>query len=729
MMEEMHRQLTMDDYCGEGHFRLNSGITMVGPVIAPLVIVALIIVWLFPLSTSSISAQTTTATNQSHIPIQWEAQNSGLTPSFAVAELAIDPRDPAHLVAAIHHPGSLLESWDGGRSWQPVPLHLVDLLGSMEAPADNQLWATDTVAFTAVRFDGNRLLLGSQSGLFQILLPMDRRLVHGIQMAVFDWPDGNAIYSLARGPSGTLYAAGAAATPTAPAVWRRDQANSWRALAPLPSPATKDDELTTVLATNDLLLAGLSQNGLFISRDEGRQWRWVAEIGRIAIDQLWVAPWDAQLLIARAESGLWRSDDGGGKWRLLTVPTTDFINIVAAYGDNGILIGLNNGSMLYSPDLGNSWQPWGSPLGEVGAFRTLQIAPDSSVTLLAGTEHGLSRSVDGGLTWQRVQIRNMPRAYYALSALIQNADGILYLGNHNGIYRSADRGNSWQPYSEALPPGKVTTLAINPQDTETENVLFAGSTRGVFRRKADEPHWRFLGWPEEVALLVSHREQAGRLYLVTVDGHIYVTDEALLDEPAAASWLPLGTHTQFDGNVKTLLASPTDPQTFYTGNAAQLFRSVDDGQEWHRLSSPLYLMQGSFGLLVDAHVPSRLLAGTVTGLFQSMDDGSSWQRWGKELNGIAIHTVAQHPSNPQIFFAGTLDHGLWYTTNNGNQWQQVTELPTDATIYSIVIAEESMHGSQVVSEELDKHTVPWISVATDRGFWRGALPTQRETSP
>jgi photosystem II stability/assembly factor-like uncharacterized protein len=535
------------------------------------------------------------------------------------------------------------------------------------------------------------------------------------------WPAGYAVFQLARGPNRQLYAAGETPYGAAPALWQRTATGAWQPLPALPPAAGTGSALLSVLATADTLLVGLDGAGLFTSRDGGNAWQPVAAIGETFVAALWVAPWDETLLLARTRRGLWRSSDGGTRWQETKLATDARIDSITAYGATGILLGLGDGTLRFSNDGGQSWQPWGSPLGRAGLFYTLQVAPDSPVTLLAGTQHGLARSIDGGLNWQRVQIRGTPRTFYPVTALTQTPDGILYLGSNDGVYQSSTRGTQWQPFSTALPRQRVLALTTTTRRDTGTSVLFAGTEVGLYRRYADESYWRALGWAGAVPGLALHPTDPNQLYLRAAFERIYASQAALSPEPGDVAWEQRGAGMALTSEIMALAIDPTDPQVLYAGGAVELFKSTDGAQSWQRIDPPLLSGQSIFALLINPDRPTELWAGATNGLYHSMDSGASWQSSSSALENITINTLARHPTNPAILLAGTKYNGLWYTLDGGQQWQQAATLPATATIDALVIDRDDTAASA------DGAYGNWIYAATDHGFWRGRLPVPTPT--
>lgn len=88
---------------------------------------------------------------------------------------------------------------------------------------------------------------------------------------------------------------------------------------------------------------------------------------------------------------------------------------------------------------------------------------------------------------------------------------------------------------------------------------------------------------------------------------------------------------------------------------------------------------GPFGgsVLAIAPAPSApriVYAGTVEGVFKSTDAGGRWSHVGHGLPNGTVRTLAVHPRNPAVVYAGFSDrHPLFKTTDGGRTWRSASE--------------------------------------------------------
>src|SRR5919198_264992 len=84
-------------------------------------------------------------------------------------------------------------------------------------------------------------------------------------------------------------------------------------------------------------------------------------------------------------------------------------------------------------------------------------------TLLVGTHHGLFRSPDAGVTWERVMPKGeVPGSDVMTLAMHPQQYDLIYAGGHDlGVLRSEDFGQTWQRANQGLPSADVHALAVD----------------------------------------------------------------------------------------------------------------------------------------------------------------------------------------------------------------------------------------------------------------------------
>ena len=144
---------------------------------------------------------------------------------------------------------------------------------------------------------------------------------------------------------------------------------------------------------------------------------------------------------------------------------------------------------------------------------------------------------------------------------------------------------------------------------------------------------------------------------------------------AQARWSAVGPT---GGDARSFASVPGHPNHLFLGTTnSWIFESLDEGASWHRLAK----LDGSDGLILDHIVVDPADANTMLvaawkadrpegGLWVSHDAGKSWSL-SQGLHGQSIRAFIQAPSDPRMFFAGTLD-GVFRSTDAGATWTLIS---------------------------------------------------------
>ena len=134
-----------------------------------------------------------------------------------------------------------------------------------------------------------------------------------------------------------------------------------------------------------------------------------------------------------------------------------------------------------------------------------------------------------------------------------------------------------------------------------------------------------------------------------------------------------------DMGVNVMAIDPLTPNTMYAGmrlaSASGVYKTTDGGNTWAALNTGLTnVFCGA--LAINPTTPTTLYAslsandnGTLnSGLYKSTDGGNSWAILTNGLNGVNINALAIDPSSPNTVYAGSTSVGVYKSTNGGASW-------------------------------------------------------------
>jgi hypothetical protein len=285
--------------------------------------------------------------------------------------------------------------------------------------------------------------------------------------------------------------------------------------------------------------------------------------------------------------------------------------------------------------------------------------------LFVGTENGVFRSVDNGVSWNPTTLDS--RIVVSLAEMPNGDSGMnLFAGTLlGGVYLSSDNGNSWSDVNFGLGYKNVHTLAV--KDTN----LFAGTDDGVFLSPAYGTYWI----PVSAGLTNMHINT-----LAVIDTNLYAgTNEGLfISANNGTSWAPTGLTEITVRDVAVI-----DTILFVSTSSSGILRSTDKGAKWDTISNPD--MEPSVPAL--AVIGTDLFAGTHQGIYRTPTNGTYWIPANTGLTNKDVEALYVRGTD---LFAGTYG-GVYRSTNSGVSWtERNTGLKTTA-VSSLVTSDDDLY--------------------------------------
>ncbi len=256
----------------------------------------------------------------------------------------------------------------------------------------------------------------------------------------------------------------------------------------------------------------------------------------------------------------------------------------------------------------------------------------------------------------------------------------------HGVFKSTDQGQSWFTVNDGLPDLNVSTMAMDPQNSDT---LYVGVNDGIFKSINGGGLWSPTAPPgvyniHDIAVdpLDSNTIFAGG------DGAFSYTKST----DGAITWSP----SPGIGHVFSFAIDPRNSETIYAGvfrgkAGGAVYKSIDGGDHW--FSANRGLPEAWVSAVVIDHQNSKILyAGTAEyGLYKSTDGAA---QWNLSLEGIHLsaHCLAMDPRDSNTVYAGTSEDAPGYpkrifkTTDGGDTWYEADSgITTQTWTYSLAI--------------------------------------------
>ncbi len=307
------------------------------------------------------------------------------------------------------------------------------------------------------------------------------------------------------------------------------------------------------------------------------------------------------------------------QWKLLN-PVLSHTIVVNPQNPRSLVVGnwANQGYRSY--DAGQSWERFELGSTDVLNFVTsLAISHADTNVILAGgfSFDGITRSTDGGGTWQRVlnDTTGNGRMWFVSEAIIEAHDrpGTFYAARgttNNGIWRSTNNGATWDSIS-TVSRGITQQLCTIAQRPDSGSTFFLGVKGGRILRSDD----RCLTWRPVPVL----------------NGATFIKGDAEI---------PKIVFSREDPRIGYAVVTATSPDSL--GANGGVLATVDGGATWNRVG----FTDTSFWSVEITDVPTNVVVGgfrisnrptVLIGdglIYSSSTGGSTWDRfddivWGK----------------------------------------------------------------------------------------------------
>ncbi|MFN6962484.1 MAG: FG-GAP-like repeat-containing protein [Pyrinomonadaceae bacterium] len=495
-----------------------------------------------------------------------------LSASRSVIDIAIEPDNPARLVAAVIGSGG-----DGGIYLTTNALDPTPTFTRSMATADGT--STGRTEFAVNKPTGGPLTIYAANGTS----------TGGTTGSVLKSTDGGATFT-----------ATGATNFCSPQCWYD------MAIAVDPVDATK-----VYLGGSPSLVFGRSTNGgtSFTASQSGLH---------VDTHAIAVAPSDPNTIYFGSDGGIWRSTDGGTNWTTLnnsTFHATQFQGIAVHPTDRNYTLGgtQDNGTQFLAPD-GTTWI---RSAGGDGGFTAIdQNATDTTNVISyhtyynsSGSQIGFRRAIStvapGNPAWGSFMgCGGTPNGincadavlFYAPMVVGPNAPGsqgnTLYFGTTR-LYRSIDRGTTMTDVSGVL-PARISAIAVAPQNDDvrlvgtTSGTVYLSTTAGA-TTMADVTGAIPVGVRRYVGRVAIDPTNANIAYVayngfgIPAGQHVWKTTNLLSGSP---TWTPAGSGIP-DVPVNAFVVDPADPQQLFAGTDIGVFVSIDGGATWQPFSTNL----------------------------------------------------------------------------------------------------------------------------------------------
>lgn len=377
-------------------------------------------------------------------------------------------------------------------------------------------------------------------------------------------------------------------------------------------------------------------------------------------------PTDPNIIYVGAPSGgFWKTSDGGTTW-------TEFSNGLVRLGVSSIVIDPIDPNIIY---IGTGDRDGGDVPG-----------------------YGVWRSINGGVTWTA---RNTGMGNRTINELLMdptNSNIMVAAGSNGVIYRTTDAGATWT--GSAALASNPKDIAFHPTNsnivyasgttfhkstnggatfTQITSGVPAGSQRIALAVSANQPDWVYLlaGGGSGLIGIYRSTDSGNNFATRTTTPNIlgYVTNGS---DTASQAWYDL-----------VIAADPTNANIIYTGGV-NLWKSVDGGATMTCASYWVGTSGTIDGVHADQHAlefsphTNNIYNGNDGGIYFSTDNGLNWNDISSGLAIAQVYKIGVAQTVPEVVINGYQDNGTavsngtTFSTEIGGDGMECIVDPTDA---------------------------------------------------
>lgn len=352
------------------------------------------------------------------------------------------------------------------------------------------------------------------------------------------------------------------------------------------------------------------------------------------------------IYVGAASGGLWKSDDGGVKFKPIfdkynpsigairidpKNPKTVWVGTGEAWMRNSVSVG---DGVYKTTDGGDNWTKMGLEKTE----HIVRIAVDPSVTdtvfvCATGTpfadspDRGVFRTKDGGKTWEKtlyvapntgcsdvsVDPSNSQTLLAGMWQFRRRPDFFTSGGSNSGLHKSTDGGTTWRKITKGLPSGDLGRIAVSysPVNPKIVFATIESNKTGLYRSDDGGESWTLAstasavsGRPFYFSNLAADPKNADRVYKATFQFHV--------SDDGGKTFSTLGGN--YHGDVHGFWVNPDNTDEILMGSDGGLYHSWNRGASWDFIDSLPFAQY--YHVAVDMQQPYNVYGG--------LQDNSSW---------------------------------------------------------------------------------------------------------
>ncbi|HEY0159651.1 MAG TPA: YCF48-related protein [Thermoanaerobaculia bacterium] len=399
---------------------------------------------------------------------------------------------------------------------------------------------------------------------------------------------------------------------------------------------------------------------VYNSQNGGDKWtRYRDGFNNRRIHDVDIDPCDKDVVYAGSVAGLYRTEDQGKSWYVMTDESL-VINSVVLHPQRPqrIVLGIEGDGVYVSHDRGKTFTRTSQGLQNL---RITTIAPDPfkknrvyAAVVFGGAASGIYRSDDAGVTWEKASKTALPEVLSLAVATEADAEVKFIAGTEKGFFYSND-GQEWtQAEPSSFPIRVEKVLRFN------RTRAFAATAEGVFTTRDAGKSWYRLGGATNRAVDIALANLEGNKALVALTAAgLEVFDgtkwNAIKDAPSKGRTIAV---RNIEGRE----------HVFVAGMQGVKAGTINGAREWEASDAPDAQFAAVHGgsrsggqmLFLTSRAHREILVG------EPLD--SQWMELTLPGRNTEVTSVVPDPFTRERFYVGTLGEGVYIYEGKTNRY-------------------------------------------------------------
>jgi photosystem II stability/assembly factor-like uncharacterized protein len=363
-----------------------------------------------------------------------------------------------------------------------------------------------------------------------------------------------------------------------------------------------------------------------------------------------IDPCDTDTVYAGSVAGLYRTEDKGKSWYVVTDENL-VINSVVLHPQrpNRIILGIEGDGVYVSNDRGQSFQRTSDGLHNL---RITTIAPDPfqkdrvyAAVVFGGNASGIYRSDDAGKTWARASRTPLPEVLSMTIATEADAEVKFMAGTEKGLFWSSDAQEWTQAEPSSFPIRFDKVVRFN------RSRAFAATAEGVFTTRDGGKNWYRLAGAKNRAVDIA---------VGSLDGNkaLYALTAAGLEVFDGSSWSTI-SDSPARGRTIAVRNSGGMERVFVAGAQGVKAGIITPDRIWQAVDAPDAQFATVHGgsrtsgqmLFLTSRAQREILVG------EPMD--ADWNELTLPSSNTEVASVVPDPFTRDRYYVGTLGDGVF----------------------------------------------------------------------